>query len=195
MNTLPLPGFTKLMIAVEIARRAAVRGNDPRVVRSISRDADVVRIVEWITAERARDRSLPEARHEAEQALILAIETTCDIDVDYEKTGCEDCGHPRAGPMLLDAVWATIAAKTTRLCFGCIEKRLGRKLTTADLTGCVFNAGWIAFDPADAAARQFAIGRHFIEGAAAPEPAEPSAADGLDIPPVLRRARTAGAAP
>jgi hypothetical protein len=36
----------------------------------------------------------------------------------------------------------------TFLCFGCIERRLGRHLVQEDLTICVWNAGWID-PPAD----------------------------------------------
>ena len=69
--------------------------------------------------------------------------------------------------MLRDEVWATIAKPEavrcdpvepdlfswanvpcfqqveTFLCFGCIERRLGRKLTQEDLATSVWNAGWI----------------------------------------------------
>jgi hypothetical protein len=66
-----------------------------------------------------------------------------------------------AGPVLHDELWATIAPPDTDgfLCFDCIEKRLGRGLTQADLKICPFNAGWISFDGADVAALQFARGR------------------------------------
>jgi hypothetical protein len=66
--------------------------------------------------------------------------------------------------MLRNEVWATIAKPKvvpvpcdprepylfplfqqveTFLCFGCIERRLGRQLTQEDLIPCVWNAGWI----------------------------------------------------
>jgi hypothetical protein len=206
MSALPSSMVTKLMIAVEVARRAAVRRNGgrwvnlyARVVPSILRDPDVLRTMEWIIGERARDlSSLSEARQEAGDALSLAIETTCQGAGRNRKHGCEDCGYPFAGPMLHDPVWDAIAARIEVLCFNCIEQRLGRELTRADLLDCPFKAGWIEFDPADAAARQFALGRHLIGTAPDPPPpheaapeADPSApAD----PPLLRRGRTAGAA-
>lgn len=74
----------------------------------------------------------------------------------------------RAGPMLHDEVWATIAAPEAFLCLACIEKRLGRGLTQDDLTSCPFNAGWIDFDGADVAAMQFARGRRLLPRSAAP---------------------------
>ena len=72
-----------------------------------------------------------------------------------------------AGPILRDELWATIAKPTIAkpdefLCFDCIEKRLGRELTQADLKVCPFNAGWISFDGADVAALQFARGRRLL---------------------------------
>jgi hypothetical protein len=73
---------------------------------------------------------------------------------------CDDCRLPEAGPMLRNDLWATIAETTYMfLCFDCIEKRLGRRLTQGHLTVCSFNAGWINFDGADVAAMQFARGR------------------------------------
>ena len=81
---------------------------------------------------------------------------------------CDDCREPLpAGPILRDELWATIAKPTIAkpdefLCFDCIEKRLGRELTQADLKVCPFNAGWISFDGADVAALQFARGRRLL---------------------------------
>jgi hypothetical protein len=80
---------------------------------------------------------------------------------------CDDCELPEpAGPVLHDELWATTAEPDAFLCFACIERRLGRQLTQADLTVCAFNAGWISFDGADVVAMQFARGRHLL-----PEPA------------------------
>jgi hypothetical protein len=81
---------------------------------------------------------------------------------------CDGCQEPvRGGPMLHDDLWATIAGAEVFLCFDCTEKRLGRRLTQADLTACTFNAGWISFDGADVVAMQFARGRMLLpeEGA------------------------------
>jgi hypothetical protein len=64
--------------------------------------------------------------------------------------------------MLRDELWATIAKPEAFLCLGCIEKRLGRHLTQADLKVCAGNAGWISFDGADVAAMQFARGRRLL---------------------------------
>jgi hypothetical protein len=78
---------------------------------------------------------------------------------------CDDCREPEPdGPMLRDELWATIAEPDAFLCFGCIEKRLGRRLTQADLTVCSWNAGWISFNGADVAAMQFARGRQLLPG-------------------------------
>jgi hypothetical protein len=81
---------------------------------------------------------------------------------------CDECRLPEpAGPTLHDELWATIAEPDALLCFGCIEKRLGRGLTQADLTLCAFNAGWIEFS-SDVVAMQFARGRQLLpaEGSA-----------------------------
>ena len=68
-----------------------------------------------------------------------------------------------------DELWATIADRHMLLCFDCIERRLGRSLTQADLTVCAFNAGWLSFDGADVVAMQFARGRRLLPtGEAAP---------------------------
>jgi hypothetical protein len=75
---------------------------------------------------------------------------------------CDDCWLPEAGPMLHDELWAAIAEPDAFLCFDCTERRLGRRLTQADLTACSFNAGWIDFDGADVVAMQFARGRHLL---------------------------------
>jgi hypothetical protein len=76
---------------------------------------------------------------------------------------CDECRLPElGGPMLHDELWATIAKPTAFLCFGCTEKRLGRRLTQDDLTVCSFNAGWIAFDGADVSAMRFARGRQLL---------------------------------
>jgi hypothetical protein len=76
---------------------------------------------------------------------------------------CDDCQQPLpAGPALHDELWTSIAQPDAFLCFDCIEKRLGRPLTQADLTVCAFNAGWISFDGADVAALQFARGRRLL---------------------------------
>jgi hypothetical protein len=76
---------------------------------------------------------------------------------------CDDCRYPLpAGPTLHDELWATIAQPDAFLCFDCTEKRLGRRLTQADLKVCPFNAGWISFDGADVVALQFAHGRRLL---------------------------------
>jgi hypothetical protein len=91
-----------------------------------------------------------------------------DIGMGYVINGefhqcCCECDQPLpAGPILHDELWATIAKPQAFLCFDCIEKRLGRPLTQADLTVCAFNAGWISFDGADVAAMQFARGRRLL---------------------------------
>jgi hypothetical protein len=84
---------------------------------------------------------------------------------DEMRECCQDCIQPvPAGPMLHDALWHSIATDDpdTLLCFNCIEKRLGRRLTQADLIVCSFNAGWIAFPEADVVAMQFARGRRLL---------------------------------
>jgi len=77
---------------------------------------------------------------------------------------CQDCSEPvPAGPQLHDELWATVAPPGTDgfLCFDCVERRLGRRLTQADLKRCPFNAGWIEFG-ADVSALQFARGRRLL---------------------------------
>jgi hypothetical protein len=80
---------------------------------------------------------------------------------EFERV-CYDCHAPEAGPMLHDQLWLTIAEPEALLCFECIEARLKRPLTQADLTPCPFNAGWLAFDAVDPAAHAFARGRHLL---------------------------------
>src|SRR5688572_11904104 len=54
-----------------------------------------------------------------------------------EKYRCADCDkvHPTTC-MLRNEVWKSIAAKDERLCFSCTEKRLGRRITLAELAPC-----------------------------------------------------------
>jgi hypothetical protein len=56
---------------------------------------------------------------------------------------CDDCGG-RPGPMLLDHVWEQIGGRIGDhdLCIHCMDKRLGRPVTTADLNRSMFNIGW-----------------------------------------------------
>jgi hypothetical protein len=83
-------------------------------------------------------------------------------DGDEVRECCQDCIQPvPAGPMLHDELWAAIAEPDAFLCFDCIEKRLGRRLTQGDLTVCPFNAGWVEF-PGDVVAMQFACGRQLL---------------------------------
>ena len=78
---------------------------------------------------------------------------------------CDDCGgQTSGGPMLRDELWETIAKPEavpipcdpgepflfpifqqveTFLCFGCIERRLGRQLVQEDLNTSPWDAGWI----------------------------------------------------
>jgi len=76
---------------------------------------------------------------------------------------CRDCRHVLLmGPMLHDELWATIAQLEEFLCFGCVEKPLGRELTQADLQRIPYNAGWVPFEGDDVAALQFARGRRLL---------------------------------
>jgi hypothetical protein len=95
--TLSSSQITKLMITVEVARRAAIRRNEPHIPRCICRDAEVIRVVNEITMARAGDllfvrlfggdgpiagtgeQCAAEAGREVAEALIQAIETTCEI--------------------------------------------------------------------------------------------------------------------
>ena len=52
---------------------------------------------------------------------------------------CVDCYRVPNCPMLHDHVWLTIAPKKALLCVACAEKRLGRRITLADLLPCVGN--------------------------------------------------------
>lgn len=59
--------------------------------------------------------------------------------VKYRKIACEDCGCAPDAPMLEDAVWLTVAKKSTLLCCTCLENRLGRPFTSDDLTHVPMN--------------------------------------------------------
>jgi hypothetical protein len=48
------------------------------------------------------------------------------------------------------------------LCLACTERRLGRSVSQADLVQCPLNAGWLPYDPKDAAAEFLARGRWFL---------------------------------
>jgi hypothetical protein len=52
---------------------------------------------------------------------------------------CVECHRVPNCPMLHDSVWLPIADKKDLLCVVCAEKRLGRKITLADLLPCVGN--------------------------------------------------------
>lgn len=56
---------------------------------------------------------------------------------------CKDCGDFPDAPILLDALWLSIAKKKDFLCFDCLEKRLGRELGLMDLKKCPFNTALI----------------------------------------------------
>jgi hypothetical protein len=100
--------------------------------------------------------------------LTVSEPTSTNCGLDTIEAGewylvCRDCRHVLPmGPMLHDELWATIAQLEEFLCLDCIEKRLGRGLTQADLKVCPFNAGWVAFDGADVVALQFARGRQLL---------------------------------
>lgn len=95
---------------------------------------------------------------------MLGIATYVRDDDGEMQRLCDDCRWPKdAGPMLRDEVWATIAKPGAYLCFACIESRLARPLTQADLTPCPFNAGWLPYATIDPAAAQFAIGRTLLQ--------------------------------
>lgn len=85
--------------------------------------------------------------------------------MSWDNHTCDDCGEQTSGgPMLRDELWATLATTQTVpipcdpgepflfplfryvdafLCFGCIERRLGRQLTQEDLNTSAWNARWI----------------------------------------------------
>jgi hypothetical protein len=52
------------------------------------------------------------------------------------KYECVDCGGNPDCPMLLDSIWAGVAARSDFLCVSCVERRLDRRLTLADLKPC-----------------------------------------------------------
>jgi hypothetical protein len=63
---------------------------------------------------------------------------------------CRDCRmntvHKREDFMVVDAVWDAITTQREKqdgliICIGCLEERLGRRLTPADFTECALNAG------------------------------------------------------
>jgi hypothetical protein len=55
---------------------------------------------------------------------------------ERRKRECVDYGDIPDCPMLLDDIWARVAAKTDLLCIDCVEKRLGRRLMLPDLKPC-----------------------------------------------------------
>jgi hypothetical protein len=75
---------------------------------------------------------------------------TCAPDVDghadtcpQANMSCEDCGTSTFGEyyMVHDEVWADtgMAPDGGLLCVGCLERRLGRRLTPDDFTSCPLN--------------------------------------------------------
>ena len=56
---------------------------------------------------------------------------------DYGCT-CVDCGDDTEAYMVRDDVWP-IGKLDGWLCVGCVETRIGRKLTPADFTDCAMN--------------------------------------------------------
>src|SRR5215471_14363693 len=100
--------------------------------------------------------------------MALSAERGRDQKMTWANHTCDDCGgQTSGGPMLRTEVWATIAKPEvgpipcdswkpflfpifqqveTFLCFGCIERRLGRQLVQEDLNISLWNAGWIDMD-------------------------------------------------
>lgn len=74
--------------------------------------------------------------------------TICEHGRSYR---CEDCGactctrHLREYFMVTDAIWRKHGVPWRRatvsgmLCIGCLEARMGRRLTRADFTDCKLN--------------------------------------------------------
>ena len=58
---------------------------------------------------------------------------------------CGDCGEGADAPMLTDTAWLKIARKDEVLCIGCVEGRLHRQLTPADLRRCLMNGAALYF--------------------------------------------------
>lgn len=62
------------------------------------------------------------------------------VDVEVGSARCDDCGFDTLDPegsewyAVADAVWQPVAADATFLCVGCLEERLGRRLTPTDFS-------------------------------------------------------------
>jgi hypothetical protein len=55
------------------------------------------------------------------------------------KRGCRHKGRWEWGYMIHDSLWAAAGAGDGFLCIGCLERRLGRRLTPADFTAAPIN--------------------------------------------------------
>lgn len=165
--TAQAPSRTQLMIAIEVARRRYVRSGRTAdsLLKAITTDADVYAIWRALAEQMAACQHLciNDAGGSVFDWIVLpAIRDVLGID-DDRGWYCDDClTEMPPGPMLHDPLWLSIARDDERLCIDCTERRFGRRLTQADLTGCPFNAGWIPFDPDDAMAAGFAPGRALL---------------------------------
>ena len=88
----------------------------------------------------------PEIRAEWGPTILKTIDDLLAA-AHYEQVGfdCADCGIDTSAAdeyyMLHDRVWRKAAGKDIEamLCIGCVETRLGRKLTPRDFTKCAVN--------------------------------------------------------
>ena len=79
---------------------------------------------------------------------------------------CDDCHLPvRAGPILHDGLWATIAEPHAFLCLDCTEKRLGRPLTDRTITLDLYAEAMADYHPA---AKRRSERRALLKGMATP---------------------------
>jgi hypothetical protein len=61
---------------------------------------------------------------------------------------CRDCGVDTSQTdgiseyyMVNDDLWESAISTSGMLCIGCLERRIGRRLTAADFTDCPLNSG------------------------------------------------------
>jgi hypothetical protein len=67
------------------------------------------------------------------------------VDIEVSSAPCDDCGFDTLNPeghewyMVTGAAWEPVAADAKFLCVGCLEGRLGRRLTPADFAPWAIN--------------------------------------------------------
>ena len=79
-------------------------------------------------------------------------ECICSNELDKKLFTCTDCAACTLCIleyyMVTDQVWSSVADRGM-LCIGCLEQRLGRKLTAVDFTACPLNDETVAWPKSD----------------------------------------------